>query len=102
MLRGGSRQKHEHRHVQRIGRSGAETAAVYPASLVATVTPAIKRKMVSDGAVKVEEMAHSGPVPDEGDHSTEVEWTWSVDRQWIDTKLLEAGREEEIEYMKRG
>ena len=99
VLRGDGRWKHEHRHVHLIGGKRAEAAAEYPASLVVAVLRALKRHMVLDKAVRPEELAFAGPVPDEGDYSVELEGTWGVDGQWIDPKLLKAGREEEIEYM---
>ena len=58
---------------------------------------AIKRKMISDGAIRVGEMHFAGP--DEGDNPTELEGTCGVDGTWIDPKLLIARRKEEMEYM---
>ena len=60
---------------------------------------AIKRQMISDGVIRIEEMHFAGPVPDEGDNPTELEGKWGVDGTWIDPKLLIAGRKEEMEYM---
>ena len=53
--------------------------------------------MISDGAIRVGHFA--GPVPDEGDDPTELEGTWRIDGTWIDPKLLDDGRIEEMEYM---
>ena len=60
---------------------------------------AIKRQMISDGVIRVEEMHFACPVPDEGDNPTELEGKWRVDGTWIDPKLLMARRKEEKEYM---
>ena len=46
-----------------------------PVSLVA-VLKAIKRQMISDGAMRIGEMHFAGPVPDEGDNPTEFEGKW--------------------------
>ena len=76
-----------------------ETVSEYPASVVVAMLKAIKRQMISDCAIRVEEMHFAGPVPDEGDNSTEHEGKWRVDGTWIGPKLLIAGRKEEMEYM---
>ena len=77
----------------------SETVSEYPASLVVAMLKAIKRQMISDGVIRVEEMHFAGPVPDEGDSPTELKSKWRVDGTWIDPKLLIAGRKEEMEYM---
>ena len=64
-LRGDSRWKRDRRHIQ--------TVSAYPASLVVAMMCAIKRQMISDGAIRIEEMHCAGPVPDEGDYPTELE-----------------------------
>ena len=74
-----------------------ETVSEYPASLVVAMSKAIKRQMISDGVIRIEEMYFAGPVPDEGDNPTELEGKWGVDGTWIDPKLLIAGRKEEME-----
>ena len=76
-----------------------ETVSEYPASLVVAMLSAIKRQMISDGAIRIGEMHFARPVPDEGDNPTELEGKWRVDGTWIDPKLLIAGRKEEMEYM---
>ena len=76
-----------------------ETVSEHLASLVATMVSAIKRQMISDGAISVGELHLAGPVPDEGEYSTELEGTWGVDGTWIAPKPLIAGRKEEMEYM---
>ena len=76
-----------------------ETVSEYPASLVVAMLKAIKRQMISDGVIRIEEMHFAGPVPDEGDNPKELEGKWGVDGTWIDPKLLIAGRKEEMEYM---
>ena len=73
----------------------SETVFEYPAQLVVAMLEAIKRQMISDGVIRVEEMHFAGPVPDEGDSPTELECKWGVDGTWIDLKLLIAGRKEE-------
>ena len=60
---------------------------------------AIKRQMISDGVIRVEEMHFAGGVSDEGDNPTELEGKWWVDGTWIDPKLFIAGRKEEIMKM---
>ena len=65
------------------------------------VLSAIKREMISDGAIRVRELHLAGPVPDEGDCRTELEGKWGVDGIWIDPKLLIAGRQEDMEYMRK-
>ena len=60
---------------------------------------AIKRQMISDGEIRVEEMHFAGPVPDEGEIPAELEGKWGVDGTRIDPKLLIAGRKEEMKYM---
>ena len=47
----------------------SETACEYPASLVVAMLSAIKRQMISDGAIRIGELHFAGPVPDEGDHA---------------------------------
>ena len=78
-----------------------ETVSEYPASLVVAMLKAIRRQMISDGVIRIEEMHFAAPVPDEGDSPTELEGKWGVDGTWIDPKLLIAGRKEEMEYMMR-
>ena len=55
----------------------------YPASLVVAMLKAIKRQMISEGAIRIGEMRFAGPVPDEGGCSTELEGKmgsrWHVD-----------------------
>ena len=48
----------------------------YPASLVVATLSAIKRQIISDGTIKVEELHIAGPVADEGDYATEREGKW--------------------------
>ena len=60
---------------------------------------AIKRQMISDGAIRIGEMHFAGTVPDEGDSPAKLEGKWGVDGMWIDPNLLIAGRKEEMEYM---
>ena len=73
---------------------------MYPAeSLVVAMLKAIKRQMISDGVIRIEEMHFAGPVTDEGDNPTELEGKSGVDGTWIDPKLLIAGQKEEMEYM---
>ena len=97
VLRGDGRWKRDRRFVHMTGKP--ETVSEYPASLVVAMFSAIKRQMISDGAIRIEEMHFAGPVPDEGDNPTELECKWGVDGTWIDPKLLIAGRTEEMEYM---
>ena len=47
----------------------SETACEYPASRVVEMLSAIKRQMISDGAIRVGELHFAGPVLDEGDYS---------------------------------
>ena len=49
---------------------------------------AIKHKMISDFSIRVGELHFAGPVLEEGDYTTELEWKWGVDGTWIDPKLL--------------
>ena len=65
VLRGDGRWKHGRRHVHMTGKS--ETASEYPASFVVAMLSAIKRQMISDGAIRVGELPFSGPVPNGGD-----------------------------------
>ena len=97
VLHGDGRWKRDERFVHTTGNS--ETVSEYPASLVVAMLSAIKRQMISDGAIRLGEMHFAGPVPDEGDYPTELEGKWRVDGMWIDPKLLIAGRKEEMEYM---
>ena len=97
VLRGECRWKRDKRFVHMTGKS--ETVSEYPASLVVAMLKAIKRQMISDGVIRVEEMHFAGPVPDEGDIHTELEGKWGFDGTWIDPKLLIARRKEEMEYM---
>ena len=77
----------------------SETVSENPASLVVAMLKAIKRQMISDGVIRIEEMHFAGPVPDEGDNPKELEGKWGVHGTWIDPKLLIARRKEEMEYM---
>ena len=54
----------------------SETACVYPASLVVAMLGAIKRQMISDGAIRVGELHFAGPMPDESGCATELEGEW--------------------------
>ena len=99
VLRVDGRWKRDKRHVHMTGKS--ETASEYPASLVVAMLSAIKRQMISDAAIRVGELHFAGPVPDEGDYPTELEGKWRVDGTWIDPKLLNEGRKEEMEYMRK-
>ena len=51
VLRGDGRWKRDKRHVHMTGMS--ETACEYPAALVVAMLRAIKRQMISDGAIRV-------------------------------------------------
>ena len=97
VFRGDDRWKRDKRFVHMTGKS--ETVSEYAASLVVAMLKAIKRQMISDGAIRVEDMHFAGAVPDEGDNPTELEGKWEVDGTWIDPKLLIAGRKEEMEQM---
>ena len=97
VLHGDGRWKRDERFVHMTGNS--DTVSEYPASLVVAMLSAIKRQMISDGAIRLGEMHFAGPVPDEGDYPTELEGKRRVDDMWIDPKLLIAGRKEEMEYM---
>ena len=55
VLRGDGRWKRDKRHVHMTGKS--ETACEYPASLVVAMLSAIKRQMISDGAIRVRRSA---------------------------------------------
>ena len=81
MLRGDGRWKHEHRHVHLIGGRTAAAAAEYPVALVVAVLKALKRQMIKDKAIRPEELAFAGHVPDEGDYAQELAGTWGVDGQ---------------------
>ena len=74
VLRGDGRWKRDRRHVHMTGKS--ETACEYLASLVVALLSAIKRQIISDGAIRVGELHFAGPVPDEGDCPTELEGKW--------------------------
>ena len=74
VLRGDGRWKRDKRFVHMTGQS--ETVSEYPASLVAAMLKAIKRQMISDGAIRIGEMHFASPVPDEGDNPTELEGKW--------------------------
>ena len=71
VLRGHGRWKSDRRYVHMTGKS--ETVSEYPASLVVAMLSAIKRQMISDGAISIGEMHFAGPVLDEGDYLTESE-----------------------------
>ena len=60
---------------------------------------AIKRQMISDGAIRIGELHFAGPVPDESDYPTEFEGKWGVDGKWMDPKLLIAGSKQEQDEM---
>ena len=77
VLRGDGRWKRDERLVHMTGKS--ETVSEYPASLVVAMLKAIKRQMISGGAIRIGEMHFAGPVPDEGDNPTEHEGKWRVD-----------------------
>ena len=47
----------------------SETVSEYPASRVVAMLKAIKRQMIPDGVIRVEETQFAGPFPDEGDKS---------------------------------
>ena len=72
--RGGCRWKRDKRFVDVTGNS--ETVSDYPASLVVAMLKAIKRRVISDGAIRIGEMHFAGPVPDESDYPTELDNKW--------------------------
>ena len=74
VLRGDGGRTRDRRHVHMTGKSG--TACEYPASLVVAMLSAVKRQMISDGAIRVGELHFAGPVLDEGDYTTELEGNW--------------------------
>ena len=74
VLRGDGRWKRDKRCVHVTGKS--ETVSEYPASLAVAMLKAIKRQMISDGVIRIEEMHLAGPVPDEGYNPTELEGKW--------------------------
>ena len=74
VLREDGRWKRDRRFVHMTGKS--ETACEYLASLVVAMLSAIKRQMISDGAITVGELHFAGPVPDEGDNPTELDGKW--------------------------
>ena len=86
VLRGDGRWKRDRRPIHITGKP--ETVSEYLASLVVAMLSAIKRQMISDGAVRIGEMRFSGPVPDEGDYPAELKGKWGVDGIWIYPKLL--------------
>ena len=71
VLRGDGRWKRGRRRIHMTRKS--ETVSEYPASFVVAMLKAIKRQMISDGAIRIGEMHFAGPVPDEGDYPTELE-----------------------------
>ena len=85
VLRGNGRWKRDGRYIRKTGKS--ETACEYPASLVVAMLSAIKRQMISDCAIRIEELHFAGPVLDEGDYSTQLDGKWVVDGTWIDPNL---------------
>ena len=66
--------KRDQRFVHMTGKS--ETVSEYPASLVVAMLKAIKRQMISDCVIRIEEIHFAGPVLDEGDNPTELEGKW--------------------------
>ena len=70
VLRGDGRWKRDERFVHMTGKSG--TVSEYPASFVVAMLKAIKRQMISDGVIRIEEMHFAGPVQDEGDNPKKV------------------------------
>ena len=74
VLRGDGRWKRDRRHIHMTGKS--ETVSEYPVSLVVAMLSAIKRQMISDGAIRIGGMHFTGPVQDEGDYPTELECKW--------------------------
>ena len=74
VLCGDGRLKRDRRHIHMTGKS--ETVSEYPVSLVVAMLSAIKRQMISDGAIRIGGMHFTGPVQDEGDYPTELECKW--------------------------
>ena len=74
VLRGDGRWKRDKRFVHMTEKP--ETVSEYPASLVVAMLKAIKRQMISDGVIGIEEMHFAGPVPDEGDNPKELKGKW--------------------------
>ena len=50
---------------------------------------------------KLVKCTFAGPVPDEGDYTTEIERTWSIDGTWIGPNVLNDGRRQEIKYLSK-
>ena len=71
VLRGDGTWKRDGRYVRMTGKP--ETACEYLASLLVAILSAIKRQMISDGAIRVGELHFAGLVWDEGDNPTELE-----------------------------
>ena len=99
VLRGDGPWKRDWRYVRMTGKS--EPACGYPASRVVAMLSAIKRQMISDGAIRVGELHVAGPVPDEGDYPAELEGKGGTDGTWIFRKLLMEGGKEEMEHMRK-
>ena len=74
VLRGDGRWKRDRRHIHMTGKS--DTVSEYPISLVVAMLSAIKRQMISDGAIRIGGMHFTGPVQDESDYPTELECKW--------------------------
>ena len=64
VLRGDDRWKRDREHVHMTGKS--ETTCEYLASLEVVMLSAVKRQMLSDGAIRVGELHFAGPVSGEG------------------------------------
>ena len=70
VLRGDGRWKRDKRFVHMTGKP--HTVSEYPASLVVAMLNAIKRQMISDGAIRIGEM------PDEVDNLQDGKRKWST------------------------
>ena len=88
VLRGDGPWKRDWRYVRMTGKS--ETACEYPASRVVAMLSAIKRQMISDGAIRVGELHFAGPVPDVGDYPPQsLKGKWGIDGTWIYPEVVD-------------
>ena len=87
-----------HRHIHLIG-GIAKPAQVHPPKLVESVLKSVRDSMIDDGVLSALEITSSGPVPVVHQFADWIECWDDVNGGWLDKKMVEKARDEEVGYM---
>ena len=101
-----------HRHVRLIGHGFGKITEQYPPKLVTAILAALRKQLRADGDISALEESVAGPVPNEPDLEYDIgsddsseegqpgDYWDSVNGGWLQGDLVDAARQEEIEWMK--